>query len=386
MFGFIPKNIVQLVRRRVVIETHSCFFQNPCLKSISTTPKGKETSKASDFTVSYLENSCGLSSDSALRVSKWFHLKTTDKPDSILLFLKKHGFTATQIANMISSRPGLLYFNPDRTLKPKMDFLRDVGFSIPDLIFLLSKNPCILTSSLGNQIVPAYGFLKSILGTDEVIISTAKRAPWLLHTDLHKRMGSKIEFLQDHGVPDSIISAVIKHQPRCFLNVHLDRFTEALVKLEAMDFRPSTSSFYMAFGTLLSLNKSLWEEKFELYRSFGLSEDDILSAFKKRPQIMELSKDKMRRMMDFFLKEPGLGLPVVVNCPHLLVHSLEKMIIPRWSVIRVLTSHGILNKDVNLHTICKLKEEKFLERYVIKYQEKVPQVLQAYQGKIVFGD
>ncbi|KAK1294858.1 hypothetical protein QJS10_CPA16g01302 [Acorus calamus] len=287
---------------------------------------------------------------------------------------------------MISFRPDLLYFNPDRTLKPKMDFLRDVGFSIPDLIFLLSKNPCILTSSLGNQIVPAYGFLKSILGTDEVIISTAKRAPWLLHTDLHKRMGSKIKFLQDHGVPDSIISAVIKHQPRCFLNVRLDRFTEALVKLEAMNFRPSTSSFYMAFGTLLSLNESLWEEKFELYRSFGWSEDDILSAFKKRPQIMELSKDKMRRMMDFFLKEPKLGLPVVVNCPHLLAHSLEKIIIPRWSVIRVLTSHGILNKDVNLYAICKLKEEKFLERYVIKYQEKVPQVLQAYQGKTIFGD
>ncbi|KAK1319542.1 hypothetical protein QJS10_CPB04g00613 [Acorus calamus] len=91
-------------------------------------------------------------------------------------------------------------------------------------------------------------------------------------------------------------------------------------------------------------------------------------------------------MMDFFLKEPELGLPVVVNWPHLLAHSLEKIIIPRWSVIRVLTSHGILNKDVNLYTICKLKVEKFLERYVIKYQEKVPQVLQAYQGKTVCED
>ncbi|KAK1319545.1 hypothetical protein QJS10_CPB04g00614 [Acorus calamus] len=182
---------------------------------------------------------------------------------------------------MISFRPDLLKSNPDKTLKPKLDFLRDVGFSTPDLTLVLSKNPCILTSSLGNQIVPAYGFLKSILGIDKVIISTAKRAPWLLHTDLHKRMGSKIEFLQDHGVPDSIISAMIKHQPRCFLNVRLDRLTEVLVKLEAMDFRPSTSSFYMAISTLLSLNESLWEEKCELYRSFGWSEDDILSAFKR---------------------------------------------------------------------------------------------------------
>ncbi|KAK1278873.1 hypothetical protein QJS04_geneDACA003486 [Acorus gramineus] len=267
-----------------------------------------------------------------------------------------------------------------------MDFLHSNGFSIPDLIFVLSKNPCILASSLDNLIVPAYGFLKNILGTDEVITLTAKQAPWLLHKDLHKRMGSKIEFLQDHGVPDSIISAMIKRQPRCFLNVHLDRFAEALVKLMAMEVKPSSSLFYMTFCTLLRIGESLWEEKFELYRSFSWSEDDILSAFKKKPQIMELSKDKMRRMMDFFLKEPGLGLPIIVDCPHLLTYSLEKRIILRWSVIRVLTSHGILNKDVNLCTICKLKEEKFLERYEMKYQEKVPQVLQAYQGKTVIGD
>ncbi|KAK1294861.1 hypothetical protein QJS10_CPA16g01301 [Acorus calamus] len=145
----------------------------------------------------------------------------------------------------------------------------------------------------------------------------------------------------------------------------------------AMDLKPSSSLFYMAFGTLLRIGESLWEEKFVLYISFGWSEDDILSAFKKKPQIKELSKDKMRRMMDFFLKNPDWGYP----------SFLEKRIIPRWSVIRVLTSHGILNKYVNLYTICKLKEEKFLERYVIKYQEKVPQVLQAYyQGKTVFGD
>ncbi|KAK1278866.1 hypothetical protein QJS04_geneDACA003488 [Acorus gramineus] len=385
MFGFVSKNIVQFVNRRVVIEIQLCFFQNPCLKSISTTPKGKETSKATDFTVSYLVNSCGLSSDSALSVSKWFHLKTTENPDFVLLFFKKQGFTDTQIAKMISFRPDLLKFNPDKILKPKLDFLRDVGFSTPDLTFLLSKNPCILASSLDNLIVPAYGFLKNILGTDEVIILTAKRAPWLLHNDLHKMIGPKIRALRDHGVPDSSISAMIKQQPRCFIIAKPDRFTVALTKVKEMDFKPSSSFFYLALHAILSTSESNWEEKFELYRSFGWSEDDFLSAFKKQPRIMALSKDKMRKMMDFFSREPGLGLSVVSHCPNLLLLSLEKTIIPRWSVICVLMSHGILNKDVNFYTICCSKGENFLEKYVIKYQEKVTQVLEAYQGKTVIG-
>ncbi|KAK1294214.1 hypothetical protein QJS10_CPA16g01299 [Acorus calamus] len=286
---------------------------------------------------------------------------------------------------MISFRPDLLKFNPDKTLKPKLHFLRDVGFSTPDLTFLLSKSPNILASSLDNQIVPAYGFLKGILGTDEIVVSTAKRAPLLLHNDLHKMIGPKIRALRDHGVPDSSISAMIKQQPRRFISANPDRFTVALTKVKEMDFKPSSSFFYLALHAILSTSESNWEEKFELYRSFGWSEDDILSAFKKQPHIMTLSKDKMRKMMDFFSKEPGLGLSVVSHYPNLLLLSLEKTIIPRWSVICVLMSHGILNKDVNFYTICCSKEKIFLEKYVIKYQEKVTQVLEAYQGKTVIG-
>ncbi|KAK1295302.1 hypothetical protein QJS10_CPA16g01470 [Acorus calamus] len=154
MFRFVHKNLIQIVYRRGSIETHLCFSQNPCLKSISTAPEEKETPKASDFTVSYLVNTCGLSVDSALRVSKGFQLKTTENSDSVLSFFKKHGFTDTQIAKLISCRPKLLSFNPDKTIKPKMDFLRDAGFSTPDLTLVLSKNPNILTSSLDNQLVP----------------------------------------------------------------------------------------------------------------------------------------------------------------------------------------------------------------------------------------
>ncbi|KAK1293802.1 hypothetical protein QJS10_CPA16g01276 [Acorus calamus] len=262
---------------------------------------------------------------------------------------------------MISCRPQLLSSNPDKTIKPKMDFLRDAGFSTPDLTSLLSKNSNILTSSLDNQIVPAHGFLKGILGTREVVVSTTKRAPWLLHSDLQKKIGPKIGVLRGHGVPNSSISAMIKQRPRLFLTLHPDRFTRAITKVKAMDFRPSSSSFHVALGSILSISESHWEQKFELYRSFGWLEDDILSAFKKQPQIMNVSDVKMRKKMNFFLKEPGLGLSIVSSCPNLMLYSLERRVIPRYSVIHVLKSLGLLTKDVKLTTICQLNEEKFLE-------------------------
>ncbi|KAK1293590.1 hypothetical protein QJS10_CPB17g01586 [Acorus calamus] len=152
--------------------------------------------------------------------------------------------------------------------------------------------------------------------------------------------------------------------------------------VKEMGFDPLSSFFCSALATVVAVDKSLWKEKMELYRSFGWSEDDVVSAFKRQPEVMTLSKDKIVRMMDIFVKESGLGLSIVSRYPKLLLLSLEKTIIPRYSVISVLMSRELLNGDVNFDTICHLKEEKFLEKYVIKYQVKVPQVMQAYQSKM----
>ncbi|KAK1318225.1 hypothetical protein QJS10_CPB04g00604 [Acorus calamus] len=334
MFRSIRKNLIPIVsRRRDSIETHLCIFQNPSLKSISTAPEANETPKASDFT------------DSALKASKGFRLRTTENPDSVHSLFKSYGFSDTQITKMISIRPHLLKCDPDQYVKPKMDFLRSVGFSATDLVFLLSVNPVIFSCSLSNQIEPTVGFLKGIVGTDKAVVLIAKRAPWLLNNDSQKSMGSNIRALRDYGVPDSKISAMFKWKPSIFLT-QPNRFAEVSTKVKAMDFKPSSSLFYKALGSMLSLSKSTWEEKIEWYRSFGWSEDDFLSAFKKQPQIMNLSKDKIRKMMDFFLKEPGLELSSISSRPNLMLYSLEKTIIPRYSVINVLKSHGLLNKDV----------------------------------------
>ncbi|KAK1292605.1 hypothetical protein QJS10_CPB17g01590 [Acorus calamus] len=363
------------------IETHISlrFLQSPSLKSISTTFEGDKTSKASDFKVSYFMNSFGLSLDSALKASKSVPLKTTENADSVLLLLKNQGFTDTQIAKIVTVCPRLVMYSPDKNLKPKMDFLRGVGFSTPDLIQILSKSPTILTCSLEKRIVPSIGLLKDMLGNKD-IISVTNRAKWLLHCNLHERMGSKIAALRDHGVPDYRISAMIKQHPSAFVSSS-DRFSEALMIVKEMGFDPLSSFFCSALATVVGINKSIWEEKMELFRRYGWSEDDIVSAFKKQPQIMVLSKEKIKKMMDFFVKESRCGLSLVSRYPNMLLLSLEKRIIPRYSVTHVLVSHGLLSRDVNFITIFMLKEAKFLEKYVIKYQENVPQVMQAYQCK-----
>ncbi|KAK1279297.1 hypothetical protein QJS04_geneDACA015102 [Acorus gramineus] len=251
MFRLVRRNLIEIGNRRGSIETHLRFLQTPCLKSIS---EGDETSKTSDFTVSYLINSFGLSLDSALKASKSVRIKTTENADSILLLLKNQGFTSTQIAKLVSIRPKLVLLNPDKNLKPKMDFLRGVGFSTLDLTQILSKNPTILSCSLEKRILPAIGYLKGILGTDKDIISAIKGSTWVVHSNLHEAMGHKIAVLRDHGVPDHRISVMIKQHLRVFLS-NYDRFIEALIIVEEMGFDPSSSLFCIALANIVGTSK-----------------------------------------------------------------------------------------------------------------------------------
>ncbi|KAK1317794.1 hypothetical protein QJS10_CPA05g00651 [Acorus calamus] len=92
---------------------------------------------------------------------------------------------------------------------------------------------------------------------------------------------------------------MIKRNPSAFLSSS-DKFSEALMIVKELSFDPSSSLFCSGLTTVVGVDKSIREEKMELYKSFGWSKDDIVSAFKKQPQIMAPSKEKIKRMMDVF--------------------------------------------------------------------------------------
>ncbi|OVA06338.1 Mitochodrial transcription termination factor-related [Macleaya cordata] len=101
---------------------------------------------------------------------------------------------------------------------------------------------------------------------------------------------------------------------------------------------------------------------------------------------MLTSEEKIRNMMDFFVNKLGLKPSNVAQYPNLLLYSLEKRIILWSSVIQVLKSKGLMKKDQGVITALHLSKDTFKKRYVIKYQETVPEVIEAYRGKIAWPE
>ncbi|XP_057461220.1 uncharacterized protein LOC130751629 [Actinidia eriantha] len=276
----------------------------------------------------------------------------------------------------------MLLANPDKTLLPKIEFFQSIGVSRTDLARSLSSNPALLGRSLEHQIVPCYNYLKSVLQSDKKVVAAMNHTHSVFLKDLRKYLLPNIDVLREIRVPESSIAYLLNHFPEAIMK-NPSRFSEVVNEVKEMGFDPLKVNFVLAVHAISGDgNKLIWGRCYEAYRKWGWSEDDILSAFRKHPQCMISSEKKISGAMDVFVNKMGRDSKEIARCPIALLFSLEKRILPRCSVIQVLSSKGLVKKDLRLSTILGPVEKHFLERFVIKYEEKVPQLLSVYQGKM----
>ncbi|KAJ4964426.1 hypothetical protein NE237_024365 [Protea cynaroides] len=115
-------------------------------------------------------------------------------------------------------------------------------------------------------------------------------------------------------------------------------------------------------------------------KKIKMEQDEVLLAFRRYPWFMSPSEKKIMRHMDFFVNKMGWDRAVIIMYPQLLGFSLEKRILPRCSVLRVLILKGLVKENRNMGSLIVKNENYFLEKFVTKYEIEVPQLLDLYKG------
>lgn len=193
MFGLCCKRLQLLVSSRgIAVDsvTHlhlrqisSSYSSKSLLGSENEKPKQKE--KGRSFTVSYLVNSCGMSPEIALSVSKCVHFVTRERPDSVIKLFKDYGINDYYISKLVKKLPSLLLVNAERILLPKLEFFSSIGLSGTNLAKALVGNPYMLTRSLEKCILPSYDLIKSILVHDEKVATFFANSKWSVPVTAH---------------------------------------------------------------------------------------------------------------------------------------------------------------------------------------------------------
>ncbi|MBA0849975.1 hypothetical protein Goshw_023592 [Gossypium schwendimanii] len=148
-----------------------------------------------------------------------------------------------------------------------------------------------------------------------------------------------MNLLRGIGVPESNILMLLNHQPRPLLYDQV-RLKEIVEEVKRMGFDSSTKKFIDAVIALSSMSKSTLEKKFDVYRRWGWSDQEIHEAFQRYPMCMAVSEDKIMAVMDFLVNKMGYSSTLVAKQSSILRQSLEKRIVPRALFARELLSQG----------------------------------------------
>ncbi|PIM99746.1 hypothetical protein CDL12_27758 [Handroanthus impetiginosus] len=285
---------------------------------------------------------------------------------------------------MVTKLPSILVADPEKTVLPKLQFFHSIGIPAHVLAHMTSRSPVILRCSLENRIIPFYDYLKNLLQSDKKVITVFKHAVRPFSHIALQRLPPNVAILKKYGVNESHISSLMVHYPESMM-MRSDELVKLVNKVTELDIDTSKSIFIHAIHVLHMTSKSAWEARKRAYHKWGWSESDIHMAFSIHPLCMLLSEKKIMSVMEFFVNEMNCEAKAIARRPTVLIYSLEKRIMPRCQVVKLLMVKGLIKGSYNLLSLLAMTDKTFSERFVTKY-DNVPGLLDVHHGKLSLRD
>ncbi|CAN6202042.1 unnamed protein product [Urochloa humidicola] len=380
---FLRRNLLPLLRSASSLP--SPIHHRVCLLSTPT------SASAAPFSLEdYLVASCGLAPtqaretaqkafDGASKVQKkafeelaHSRLNSASNPNAVLALLSGVGLSRADIAAVVVADPLLLRSSPKK-IGPRLLALRDrLGLSAPQIArFLLVAS----TSIRSCDVVPRVEFFISFFGSFEQLLLGMKKSSRILHSDLESVIKPNITLLRQCGVS---VRQIAQLNGRV-LGFSPERLKELVLRAEELGVPRSSRIFWQAVTVVAQNTKEkLAARLIFLKDTLGCHENEVSAAVSKMPSILGISEECLHTKIQFLIKDVGLEPQYIVQRPALFACSLEKRLVPRYYVMKILLSNGLLGSNRSFYSLVVSGEETFKLRYIDRHKDSVPGLADAY--------
>ncbi|KAF3964978.1 hypothetical protein CMV_010791 [Castanea mollissima] len=278
------------------------LFSN--LSSPTKTKTKPKTPFSNSTIINYLTNTLKFSKTQALSIStRFYYVKSTEKPQSVVLFLQNLGFSETQIRSAVRVSPHILFSDIDKTLKPKIEFFQQLGFVGSDLGKFISKNSTLLSVSLERRLIPCVEILKKILCNNEnnqCLLRVLRRCNGVVKGDPESRLLGNIAYLKRCGIVGSQLSMLLTRQPWLFV-IQENKLRGLVSRVLEMGFVVNSRMLVYAVYTVSCMSHETFIRKLDFIRSSGFSSDECMEMFRKAPGLLRTSEEKLKLGIEFFM-------------------------------------------------------------------------------------
>ncbi|KAL6911489.1 hypothetical protein ACP4OV_000294 [Aristida adscensionis] len=351
----------------------------PLARAATASTAAAPSVAASPFAVEdYLVASCGLTPPQALKASKSLaHLKSASNADAVLAFLAGLGLSTREVAAVVASNPRVLCARIDRSLAPITAELRALGLS-PSQIARLAQ--IASRYFLCRSFVSKVRFWLPLFGSPERLVQASDWNYWLLTSDLEKVVGPNVAFLRQCGLRAGDISKLLVAAPR-LVTMHPEYVQDAVRRATQLGVAPGSQMFRHALSTAGCIGQEKVDAKVAVLKeTLGWSQEELNLAVSKAPRILVASEERLRRNAEFLINEVGLPPQYIARRSVLLMYSLERRLVPRHLVVKVLKEKGLVDANRCFFNAVAPTEEKFLEKFVAPYEESIPGLAAVYES------
>jgi mTERF domain-containing protein, mitochondrial len=356
-------------------QCHRLALLTPLLRvSLSTQPQPQ---KELSFIAEYLISSFGILPDRARKIctTRLSGVKSSDRPEAVVRFLKDIGLSGGQIRGAISRWPDILRYNVEKSLKPTVLEMTAQGFSNEILAQLAEYEPSALAlAKTPSRLL----FWREFTGNDNAgLLRFLKKNPYLITFDIDGKIMPRMNLLKECGLSNQHI-AVMLHGGNTCMRRSLKVLRQVIEIVENMGIQRGSGMFFAGFRAIVNSSLDTVKRKKEFFKTaYGWSEQETCTAFCKFPSILQYSENKVQSAMDFLIREVKLHPSGIALMPNLLGYSLEKRLIPRHRVLSILVAKKLKEK-CSLLTACTYSEKIFLQIYVKRYEKDAPELSDVY--------
>ncbi|PNY15072.1 mTERF protein [Trifolium pratense] len=181
----------------------------------------------------------------------------------------------------------------------------------PESAIKASNKVIFKTSKKSESVI---NFFRTHGFTDSDIQHIIQKEPWLLNCNPSKRLLPKFQFLLSKGASTSDIVRItvaghrfLQIRPYIFGSTDL---IKSLEEVKGLGFDPSRTTFGAALIAKKFLSEELWDEKVDTFKKWGWSDEDIVKAFRVKPDLLLNSVDKINL---FGEKDHSKGLSSAIS-------------------------------------------------------------------------
>jgi mTERF domain-containing protein len=211
-----------------------------------------------------------------------------------------------------------------------------------------------------------------------------KKGNVFLLSDLERVIKPNIALLRQCGLSDGDIAWLCSHTAR-MLTFNLEHVKDVVRCVEELRVHRNSGMFKHVILGFAGINKEKVAPRLEFLKStFGCSESEIAIVVSKVPRILGYSEENLTRKFQFLVKEVGMEPQHIVEWPALLGYSLEKRLVPRHCVMKILQAKGLIS-NLSFSSFVSLGEKKFILKFINCHEDSVPD-LAGYYATACAGD